>query len=470
MPPILALFICTAIVLFLLRLDHKQTPMMSRALWIPTLWILSVASKPLGVWFGAEGENEGSPFNQFFLSILLCIGFLIIASRKIDWSHAIKENTWLILLIGYMFASVLWSDTPFISFKRWIRELVAVVMACCLLSEQKPRLAMETVFRRVIYILIPFSILLIKFYPHYGIVYGHTSGTQMWVGVTMQKNGLGRLCLVAAFFLVWTLIRRWKGCDISVRKYDTLAEVFVLILTLRLLIGPPNDFSATASVSLAIGLVMYCSFLCMKKHRIVVGANSVTAIIAFIIGCGIAQPFVGGASVAGVASNFNRDVTLTGRTEIWADLIPVVMRQPILGSGIGGFWTPKTVNDHQIMEAHSGYLDTILDFGFIGMLLVSMYVLSSSRKAARKLSHDFDWNALWICFLIMASVHNITESSFNSLSSLLPAILLFLTVSSSIAVPKHDGTMKKCNISQEIFSETTKYKTYRYKQRNAKSL
>ena len=83
-----------------------------------------------------------------------------------------------------------------------------------------------------------------------------------------------------------------------------------------------------------------------------------------------------------------------------------------------------------VTEAHSGYLDVILNLGFVGILLVSCYLLSSCRKAHKELYHDFDWAVLWISFLIMVVVHNITETSIISFTSQLTAVLLFLTVSS----------------------------------------
>jgi exopolysaccharide production protein ExoQ len=428
----LALLFCTVFVLFLLRLERKQSPHVSLTLWIPTIWMLYIASKPLAIWFksGSDDFESGSPLDQYFLAVLLCLGLFILAMRKFNWSRAMNNNIWVMLLISYMLVSVLWSDIPFISFKRWIRELIAVLMAFLILSERDPRQAMQSLFRKTIYILIPFSVLLIKYYPEYGVEYGHTSGGQMWLGVTTQKNSLGRLCLIAAFFLLWTLVRRRQGRDIPVRKYQTLAEVSILILTLLLIRGPGDQYSATALTSLAAGLVAFVGLLWIKKKRINLGKNTLTVIMVLIICFGILQPIIGGSSVSGLTSTLGRESTLTGRTEIWAGLIPVVMQQPILGSGFGGFWTPANRAKHEIGEAHNGYLDLLLDLGIVGLLLASMFLMSSCRKAQREMSSDFDWAILWICYLLMSVIHNITESSLNSFTSYLTAVLIFLSVSS----------------------------------------
>jgi exopolysaccharide production protein ExoQ len=348
----------------------------SFVLWLPTIWMICIATKPLITWFGAEADAEGSPLDRAVYSGLLCLGIIILALRKFRWSSAIKEHAWLMLLIGYMLLSVLWSDIPFTSFKRWIRELLAVVMAFLVLTERDPRHALQFVLMRTIYILIPFSLLLIQYFPVYGREYSRWSGELMWIGVTLQKNSLGRLCLIAAFFIIWTLIGRWQKRVIPVSKFQTYADVFVLLVALYILKGPENAYSATAITSFAMGLAMFFSLLWMKKRKIYLGANALTAIMALIICLGVFTPISGGALVGSATSTLGRDETLTGRTEIWAGLLPVIMQQPYFGCGFSSFWTPKTRQEHDIGEAHNGYLEVLLELGIFGLLLFMMYLLS----------------------------------------------------------------------------------------------
>ena len=431
MPSQLALIICILFVLWLLRLDRKQTPNVSFALWLPTIWMLCIATKPLGVWFGAEADADGSPLDRVVYSGFLCLGLFILVLRKFRWSSAIKENAWLIMLIGYMLLSVLWSDIPFTSFKRWIRELLAVVMAFLVLTERDPQQALQSVLRRIVYILIPFSYLLIQYFPYVGREYHRWSGGQMWIGATMQKNGLGRLCLTAAFFLIWTLIKRWQKRDIAVSIFQNCADVFVLLIALYLLKGPESAYSATAIVSFGSGLALFFCLLWMKKREINLGANALTVVMALIIGFGVVLPISGGELVGEAATAIGRDETLTGRTEIWASILPDIERQPFLGYGFSSFWTAETKGEHNIGEAHNGYLEVLLELGFVGMLFFSIYLLSFCRMVQRELDNNFDWASLCLCILLMTLLHNIGESSINSLTSQLTALILFLSISST---------------------------------------
>jgi len=374
--------------------------------------------------------ETGSPLDRAFLSVIFILGLVILAKRGFSWASAIEKNPWVMLLIGYMLVSVLWSDMPYTSFKRWIRVLIAVVMAFLVATEREPRQALQCLFRRIIYILIPFSLLLIKYYPHYGVAYGRWSGALMWIGVSLQKNGLALLCLFALFFLVWTLFRRWQGHDIAVVRYQAYVEVFILILTIWMFAGPQHTltYSATSTVALFVGLTALIGFLWMKKRGRVIGANTLMLIIAIVIVYGTITPFVGGLTLVDVSSTLGRDETLTGRADIWAILIPYALKKPILGYGVGGFWT-DAMREITSSSAHNGSLDVILSLGFVGHILFSIFLLSCCRRAQREMSRDFDWGILWACFILMAVVHNIAESTITSFAAYIMAVLLFFYIS-----------------------------------------
>jgi len=429
MPPQLALLLCTAFVLFLLWLDRKQAPHVSHALWVPTAWMLLIASKPLGIWFGTGVDATGSMLDRVFLSALLCVGLFILLMRNFDWFSAIKENGWVIVLVLYMLVSVSWSDMPFISLKRWVREVVAIVMAFLVLSEREPREALLSVFRRTIYVLIPFSVVLIKYYPAYGVSFSHWSGNIMWIGVCLQKNSLGRLCMFAVFFLVLTLVMRWRKRDLPVVKHQTKIELLLLFIALWLLRGPGDAYSATSIAALAAGFTTLIGLLWLKRRHSILGRNAIAIMAAVVICYGTLVPMLGGLSFGFFSSALGRDETLTGRTDIWSELVPTVRQHPILGAGYGAFWTPEAIETHGENEAHNGYLDTVLDLGFVGLTFICIFLLWCCRNAQRAFARDFDLASFWVCFLIMTVIHNLSESSINTFTSHLTAILLFLAAS-----------------------------------------
>ena len=406
---------------------------MSFAFWIPTIWFLVLSSKPLSIWFQTGGATieEGNPIDRAFLTIMLVLGSIILVKRKFSWSSFIKNNVWLILLLGYMLLGCLWSSEPFISFKRWTREVIAVVMVAVVTSEPHPLNALESLFRRSVYILSPVSYICINYFSEYGRKYLHFSGDLMWIGVAMHKNSLTQLCAFTIFFLIWTFVRRRKGKSVAVSKYQTYLEIFILLLSLWMMGGPYHNFtySATATTALIMGLLMLTVFVQRKKWGSIPGPAILMALIIIVILYGTVTPFVGKLSIIDISSVAGRQENLTGRTDVWAELVPVAMQRSLIGHGYAGFWTTKTREAFDIPTAHNGYLELILTLGFVGLALYSLFLVFNIRRAHQMLLREFDWGVFWICTLAMALVSNITESLFNTFESRMMAVILFLTFS-----------------------------------------
>ncbi len=432
MPPLLALFLCTVFVLYLLRLDRRESADAPPSHWLPTLFMLYASSKPLADWFGKGGVSieSGSSLDRNFLIVLIALALWALARRGCDWRGLLGRQPWLVALLGYMLVSTIWSDIPFISLKRWMREFLAVLVALLIASESDPRHALATILKRVTYILIPYSLMLIKYFPVLGVEHGRWSGKQMWIGVTQQKNALGWLCLVSAFFIIWTLVGRWRGMERPVSKAKTRADLFVLALSLWLLKGPEDAYSATSVAVLAAGLGMFGILSWLHGRGVFPGAFPVAFAIVLLIAWGIATPILGGSSFATFSTAIGRDSTLTGRTEIWEGLLPLAYKHPILGCGFGGFWTSEMAEIHQENSAHNGYLDAQLQLGFAGLFLIAGYLIASGFQARRLLALDFAFGSFWLCCLAMMLLHNITESSIDTFTRQLTAFLMFLSVSS----------------------------------------
>jgi exopolysaccharide production protein ExoQ len=420
----LALLLCGLFVFFLLRIERRaEVNKVSFACWIPTIWMLYYASKPVSNWLAPYGlvtvtghEIEtGSPLDGNFLLILIGLGFIIIAKRKLDWKSAVQNNRLLFVLLAYMLLSCLWSEVPDRSFKQWVRVFGSVIMAFAVLTEPDPRRALQSILVRQVYVLIPLSVVLVKYVPELGVVFGKWSGERMWEGACLQKNGLGRLCLISAVFLSWRLIRRWKGKANPVSPYQTPLEIAVLLMTCFLLAGPGGRaFSATAVGTLAICLAASLGLLLPKRRF----AGKLFGIIAALT--------MGVAVLLAVTST-----TGTTTSSIWEEVRSVAWQQPILGTGYSSFWSQAhadSPNLFNLNEGHNGYLDVFLETGAIGLGLVLLLLASFIKRVKWAKRYDFDWATLGIVFLLMLVLHNFTESSLLRSSAHLWALFIFIYV------------------------------------------
>jgi O-antigen ligase len=225
--------------------------------------------------------------------------------------------------------------------------------------------------------------------------------------------------------------------SVARERYQAAGDVLILGLTFYVMSGPDDQYSATAVASLAVGLTLMLSSWWIRGWARKLVAFTYPVLVAVILVIGIAQPFFGGSTISDMSSNLGRDTTLTGRTEIWNGLIPDVEFAPLGGSGFASFWTEQNILLHDIGEAHNGYLDLLLDRGAIGILLLSSFLFLLSRQTQKLLRVDIDWGIFIASFLIMTLIHNVTESSINSLASPLTAIIIFLAMTISCARP-HD--------------------------------
>jgi O-antigen ligase len=425
--------LCTAFVLFLLWLERRTSRGVSGALWIPTLWMLMIGSRSLDSWFslGVIGGNDsGGVLDRWVLMGLTVAAVVVVAHRNFDWSGTLRQHKWLLVLLLYMLASTLWSDIPLITFRRWAREAIVLPMALLIMSEADPRQALASLFRRSAYVLIPFSVVLIKYYATLGRDYGRWFGEVSWIGVTTQKNQLGRLCTISIFFLLWMLYRGGSESPPRGRRYQGwAADVFIVVIGLYLLKGAN---SSTSMATLLVGATTFLVLHLFRKLNVMVRRTGLLAFLTILAVFGAAAPFQGGSNVAIFSASLNRDSTLTGRTEIWSAVLPAMKQRALLGYGFGSFWTDARRKLYYHMpSAHNGYLDILLELGVVGLAFYAIWLLSCTRQLHRALAWDYEWASIAICFLVMTLIYNTTESSLNSMVENMSVVLVFASLVAS---------------------------------------
>ncbi len=67
--------------------------------------------------------EEGSPLDAFVYFVLIAAGFCILYRGKSVFRKFFVTIGWLMAFLLYCFIAILWSDFPFVAFKRWIKIL-----------------------------------------------------------------------------------------------------------------------------------------------------------------------------------------------------------------------------------------------------------------------------------------------------------------------------------------------------------
>lgn len=110
---------------------------------------------------------------------------------------------------------------------------------------------------------------------------------------------------------------------------------------------------------------------------------------------------------------YDKDVTFSGRTEIWAASAETIREAPLKGYGLGGVWmnqeSPITLNlqariGFPAAHTHNGALELLLEGGVVNLALTAFFLIETLRLALACLRRDDtaaygQWGALTVVAL-----------------------------------------------------------------------
>ena len=130
---------------------------------------------PLSWWLGidqgidtTQSYVDGSPFDRNFTIFLQLAALIVLIGKSAKVGAMLRKNPLILVYFSFCLVSVLWSDFPFVTFKRWIKAIGDVEMVLVILAELDPFAALRRIFTRMGFFLFPLSILFIRFYPQLG--------------------------------------------------------------------------------------------------------------------------------------------------------------------------------------------------------------------------------------------------------------------------------------------------------------
>jgi exopolysaccharide production protein ExoQ len=431
--PYLALLACVAIIAWLFKVDLRQRKAGSSALWIPGLWILVEGSRPVSYWFSLAGfsperssDIDSSPINTMVYLGLICGALLILLRRGYSWPALARYNTPLVLIYLFFAASSLWAPYGFVTFRRIIKDFGCVLVALVVLTEDRPWYRCRALFVRVSYVLIPLSFIVAKYFPLIGRG-RFRAGETMYTGLTTHKNTLGEVTLILILFVLWDLLEV-KG-ELDPGEYVIARRMRLLIFAMgAVLLALAN--STTSDISLILGIALFLVFRRMiakqQGHRLLRWG-----LVLSIVGAILEKTFNIAAAIVGL---FGRNMTFTGRTEIWDEALKLQNR-PLLGFGYYSFW--DTSNADALYEAlgdfihirtvHNGYIEIFIDGGIVGVTLFAFFLFAIIRRSYKSIYDRNPAGAMPLVICVIALIYNNTESSYFRMDLLWFTLLLLTT-------------------------------------------
>jgi exopolysaccharide production protein ExoQ len=431
-------------ILSLFALDQDPESRPSRALWLPVLWLLIEASRPVSSWLQmappTSGSTylEGSPLDRNVFLSLSVIGLIVLIARAHQVSTLLRANRAILLFFLYCGVSILWSDYSDVALRRWIKALGELVMVLIVLTDAHPVTAVKRLLARAGFLLLPLSILLIKYYGDLGRNYRPGDFGSMWnttnIGVTTDKNALGMIAMIFGLAALWQLVqlRRSSGAP---RRWKRITAQGMLLVTALWIFRTANSMTSVSCFMLGATLLILTSFWGFFRRPAVLATIVIAALCLSLVAVFIAPNLL---SVLG------RDPTLTGRTEIW-NLVLGMTGNPLLGTGFESFWLGSRLQTMWSIywwhpnEAHNGYIEIFLDLGWMGVALLAVLLLTGLRNTLTAVHQQAEAGGLMLAYFVIVLIYNFTESAFRELDPIWFVLLLsVIAVQESSSVSEID--------------------------------
>jgi exopolysaccharide production protein ExoQ len=336
------------------------------------VWALLLTADTYGLFRGDARDSlypsETDPVMQLLFITTYGIVCALLVRRGVQSLRVAAARPLLWIFVGLALLSTTWSAAPSVTLVRSVAfagtTLLGLYLAVTFdLNELLKLLAW------VLGALAVLSVFYALALPQYGL-YFDTRG-QSWRGIFSHKNILGRdMTFSALVFLALALQNRrhilpWIGFLLSgglILASDSKTSLLILALLLLIAIGYP-----LLRLDLALTVPLACAALI----------------------------FVGGTAawlwdhLYSALDLLNRDVTLTGRADLWDAVIEMIGQHPWLGYGHAAFWLGMdgpsayiwALVGWQPPHAHNGFLDVTLELGLLGLILLLLLLGSTFARA-----------------------------------------------------------------------------------------
>jgi O-antigen ligase len=419
MPPLIATVVYLALVGYLLRRNARLQPNVTPALWLPTIWVFISGTRFVSQWLdmaeihlGGTSYEEGSPLDAVFFGVMTLLAFRVILRRGVTVNTFARWNQWVFFYLMFCLLACLWSDFPFVAFKRWIKLIGQVAMVLVVLTEPEPRAAVVEMFKRIGLVVLPVSVLFMKYFPQWGRAFDSWTGESMNTGIAADKNALGYDCMLVLIALSCHLAGRWPWFGKARKeRWQIWFDVVFAAAILWLL------FTAHSTTALVCALVG--SFIIAILGLQMVNPRRFGIYLLIIAAVALVGEYGFGLYEFIITTVLHKDPTLTDRTLIWEALLSGHTNW-LIGTGYESFWLGQRrevlwqlfPNLH-LNSAHNGYLQAYLDTGVLGLLITLGLVVAAYRRTMRAISEDFLFARYQFGIIVAFVLYNWTEVGFR---------------------------------------------------------
>ncbi len=314
--------------------------------------------------------------NQLLYSGLFIISIITLIPKFSEFVTLIKREKFLSLFLLWCLLTTVWSDYSFVSFKRLFQTITVFLVFSAFLLHYKDEKDVIKYLRIILFLYLGISILVVVVIPG-----AKDPQFGYWRGFASTKNVLGQVANVC-IILSYIVFSRSKN------KMKWIAGVMVVV-SVALLLGTRSSTSLITFIT----VLTLSSIISGNKIFEPVGlGRTVSMLIIFTFASLIAAiAYFAPEMWKTIPEAAGKDVSFTGRSDLWSYIIIEIQKHPFTGAGYQGFWvvdSPEVLMLYEVFvwlpnQAHNGYLDMINEVGLIGfgifVLMIASYFINSFR-------------------------------------------------------------------------------------------
>jgi O-antigen ligase len=387
------------------------------------LWFRAGAgNNALTAQFGVLGSAASATTDNIAITLLL---FSILVPAFLPRSRQIirllGRHIVYALLAFWVIASCLWSQFPLVSVQWAPVAALSIVFAFYLYSRFSKAQQLRLLFICG-YICLGLSFGLALFAPQYGV--DHTSIAGAWRGMYAHKN----LCAMTTLFLLPAAVY-----DTTASRISKAWRMLYICLSVLLVV-----MTQSVTGEIVLGCLFIFCFAVAWLPRLEVRERMIALLIGLV--SSVALLSVAIVDERSIAFMLGKDPTLTGRTAIWASVMPAILKRPILGYGFRAFWrgyqgesaAVSLATHWAVPSAHNGLLEIWLTLGLIGVLLVAYLFVKTCRDGLTCLRANGNPYLSWcMCIVFLTIITSADEGELVSPNGIM--WILFVLASIGLA-------------------------------------
>ncbi|MGX1305943.1 exopolysaccharide production protein ExoQ [Amorphus suaedae] len=415
------------------RLDVLMT-------WVATLLLVALLVYELvGIYpfvrleAGSAGVADGDARRRLILLAMFAAGLLLCAARPKEALRLAKTCWPILLVVGLMSVSVLWSRFPHLTIRRSVVYWIYLVIILGVTVWVRPASRLLAVCA------VTAALALVADLVATAVVPGQSWTPIGLAALHLHKNMAGSFAFIAlAFIGPQFFVARSTLTRLAIAGLVAAGIVFLLLTQSKNSIG---GFAITW-------------FAILPTLVLLRSGRGPAALIMALLAAGLALAFVLSGALDWSLDTWieagSGDASFTGRTDLWRAAVDYINQSPFLGDGFGAHWSvPDAAHpllnkagwwsgNYWLMlrynQSHNGYLDIAIQLGMLGIALVLVYLVAlfaALRRIFRLTPGDLGRIAPVYgvaCLIIGILLLNTLESSLFFPASAPGTILLLLSV------------------------------------------